>query len=625
MKYTKIQSYMADSNKMVVLYNEITGYISISLAELKGLIQEGKVEVTNLKFSKNGSLIEDRSDTESRIDYTVDNAVITPYDPLVRYLSRSDFDAIIRYGEIPYHTEKIIKFKSSKSIIDRAKALNKEIREIMDGIYLIDGGDSYVIVCKDRLKLSVGNYFNSDAQYMAYRSRCRIDLSGIDMSDMVASTNMFRKITLGKLIIQNMNMDKLKHCIEAFDHTIFGGLYIENLQLSSLQDITDLFSNITVKELMIGNLQLPELVYAKGLFRNANIEKLVINNINAPKLMDISGMFENAIIKNLDINNLVVSNIQDTSKMFYGAKINNKLDLRFIGNKVNNATAMFKGAEIPGVDLSNTSIGTIRYNTDMFNTIGIHDINVICNIRKTANTSDKIRDIENENKRKAREVSKVAEKYVDITHSLIMDIHSKFCNDRSIKLDCADYCSESGRVNIAVSKYSISFKQVASSTLKELKAKGIELMKLRQNIYLHVNGYQLTVISDRKFYLSEDGYTTHRQFDDTYFYSIDLTNVNIHNNSDDSTVGLLCGVNAHMVKLGEMRGIEKFRCIDLASESYIDMFDISELSVRMGVSMRFTGIIMKLHGKDKLSNDIVVNKVAKGKGYRYGRILFEIV
>lgn len=290
-----------DSNNKIKYYllreDSLFGSVDVIISdELKQLMKDRRIRVSNLKLSVKGSIIDKNGGC--------------PGEDAVAYLP----SWLIKDLSSPKHlsfNSKITK-QQLQQLILKAELMSCSIKH-WDNLVIIESADRIIIN-------SIGDIILLD------------DLYDKDDSIITAERGAFRD-------------------------TEFKSITLRGLNTSHMRSFNNMFMKCKADTINLCNINTINVNEASGMFGNCSAQSIQFGITNFTNLTDVSYMFAGCKLKTLDLSPWITGNIFTAKCMFISAQIEDLNVQGLINNKVQSLEKMFAGFKTPGIlDLSSFCI-----------------------------------------------------------------------------------------------------------------------------------------------------------------------------------------------------------------------------------------------------------------------------
>ena len=389
-------------------------------------------------------------------------------------------------------------------------------------------------------------FYDTSNKNLMLLSDKRIQLDDFDFShwDSVnGGLGLFSNLEVNRIILDGIDTSNLIDIRYMFSRMhINDELIFKNLDLSNIRNATGIFRQSTIGKLVIDDVDLCNNLYLKGAFEKCNIKELIMHNINLSALIEANMLFRESNIEKISIDNIIMHSIRSLDGMCLMSKLGD-LNLDWITDSdksLRSCQYMLSGAYIDRVNLGRLDISNIKCKDGMFNSIHIKEIVMDTSTLESYDSSifmdcramiidSKTLDIKRDH------LSHLDKDKACITYKLIKRIHKEVVEKSDhidIPVNIMDWNygwkgMHKGESTITLSKYGIVFETLDKEAIKGIKDK---LNSLGNKIYYYLESDAIHVVSDKPFELLILPNNTRRGyksgiFYDTEFKFIDLAGV----------------------------------------------------------------------------------------------------
>lgn len=282
-----------DNNNKIRYYllrdDKLFGSVDIIISdELKLLMKERRIKVSNLRLSIKGSIIDSNGGCPGEDD--------------IAFLP----SWLIKDLNCPKHltfNSKLSK-QQLQQLIMKAELMNCDIKQ-WDNLVIIESVDRIMIN-------SIGDILLLDDLYDKY-------------DDIITSER------------------------GAFKDTEFKSINLKGLNTSYMRSFNNMFRRCKTDAINLCNTKTGNVTEASGMFADCTAKSIQFGLTNFINLLDTSYMFAGCKLKTLDLSQWIAGNIFVANCMFLSAQID-KLNVQsLINNKVQNLENMFAGFKTPGI------------------------------------------------------------------------------------------------------------------------------------------------------------------------------------------------------------------------------------------------------------------------------------
>lgn len=280
--------------------------VRISASELKRLISNGKILVTNLKLTSDNRLImsdnddrrsnntvpakaeKDTSDKQEATDKK-DTAVepVQAYFTMkcAKYICKISVDHKITFNE---YTGNII------NLVRKARALGKEA-------YTFDGNLAIISNSEEIRVYGHNIMMQSDCTNMFNGLRAKsLDFNNTNWCNTMTITKMFAHIRVGELTFTGAKKCYPNVANEAFFDAYVGTGYFQGFSSEKLNDAEGMFRQFRTNTLNLKSFKAKQLENAENMFNGCIATKAIIG-LTGENIFNTLGMFESAVMQELDL------------------------------------------------------------------------------------------------------------------------------------------------------------------------------------------------------------------------------------------------------------------------------------------------------------------------------------
>lgn len=194
----------------------------------------------------------------------------------------------------------------------------------------------------------------------------RLDLNGLDTSNVTDMTGMFSGADIGEIEFgDNFDTSNVIYMNNMFSGTYFNSLDLSDFNTSNVTNMEGMFYYSTNFTTILGldNFDTSKVISMSKMFSYATMETYItdFSNFNTSNVINMSSMFEmyKPDTKTLDLSGFDTSSVKNMNYMFADHNTYNKLQKIFVSNlwdtsNVTSSTSMFSGAsELPNYSSSN--------------------------------------------------------------------------------------------------------------------------------------------------------------------------------------------------------------------------------------------------------------------------------
>lgn len=136
-----------------------------------------------------------------------------------------------------------------------------------------------------------------------------LDISGLDLSNVINASYMFYDIRVNSLKLGNVDTSNIENMGSMFASFEADELNLSGLDFSKVTNMQGMFIGSKIKKLTLGHLELPEVVNMSNMFYSSRIDEVDVDGIDAPKIEYIKTLSQNfsgdaMLGKKINIRNL---------------------------------------------------------------------------------------------------------------------------------------------------------------------------------------------------------------------------------------------------------------------------------------------------------------------------------
>lgn len=301
--------------------------VRISASELKRLISNGKILVTNLKLTSDNRLImsdnddrhrnntvhaKDEKDTSDKQEATdKKDTAVEPVQAYFttkcgKYISKISEDHKITFNE---YTGNLV------NLVRKARILGKEA-------YTFDGNLA-IISNEDEIRVYGHNIMmESDCTNMFNGLRAQsLDFNNTNWRNTMTITRMFVHSRIGTLTFDGAKKCCPNTAAEAFFDAYVGVANFQGFSSEKLRDAQAMFREFRTNELDLKTFKASQLSNAYEMFRRCIVATKATIGLTGENIFDARCMFKSAIIQELDITGFKPEELSiDFEAMFEGFK-----------------------------------------------------------------------------------------------------------------------------------------------------------------------------------------------------------------------------------------------------------------------------------------------------------------
>lgn len=280
--------------------------VRISASELKRLISNGKILVTNLKLTSDNRLImannddrhsnntvpakaekdtSDKQEAADKKDTTVEPVQAYFTMKCAKYICKISVDHKITFNE---YTGNII------NLVRKARALGKEA-------YTFDGNLAIISNSEEIRVYGHNILMQSDCTNMFNGLRAKsLDFNNTNWGNTMTITRMFAHIRVGELTFTGAKKCYPNVANEAFFDAYVGTGYFQGFSSEKLNDAEGMFRQFRTNTLNLKSLKAKQLENAENMFNGCIATKAIIG-LTGENIFNTLGMFESAVMQELDL------------------------------------------------------------------------------------------------------------------------------------------------------------------------------------------------------------------------------------------------------------------------------------------------------------------------------------
>lgn len=301
--------------------------VRISASELKRLISNGKILVTNLKLTSDNRLIISDSDdrhsnntvhakvdkdtSDKQVDTDKKDTAVEPVQAYFttkcgKYISKISEDHKITFNE---YTGNLV------NLVRKARILGKEA-------YTFDGNLA-IISNEDEIRVYGHNIMmESDCTNMFNGLRAKsLDFNNTNWRNTMTISRMFVHSRLGTLTFDGAKKCCPNTAAEAFFDAHIGSVNFQGFSSEKLRDAQAMFREFRTNELDLKTFKARQLSNAYEMFRRCIVVTKATIGLTGENIFDARCMFKSAIIQELDIAGFKPEELSiDFEAMFEGFK-----------------------------------------------------------------------------------------------------------------------------------------------------------------------------------------------------------------------------------------------------------------------------------------------------------------
>lgn len=264
-------------------YSNSSGVI-MSKSEIKQKLRDGTIEITNMKLTSDGRLIEIKKRTYKNVLYLT--AQLIKFIRIGLYNGDNDRDVVF------------IVDRQAKEIKSKSTLLNIDLNIINEHLFYFRT-ENKIHICTDCEKFAIINGYGT-FEDISCRS---INFRNVDTSYLSATNNLFKFAIIKYIDIKNLNMTKIQDASFMFASCRTDEIIISNIKFNYLQHANSVFRYCKADRLIIKNIEAPMLKSIYGLFKFSDIKEIIIENIKIPDNIDKRDMYGYINLENVKIIN----------------------------------------------------------------------------------------------------------------------------------------------------------------------------------------------------------------------------------------------------------------------------------------------------------------------------------
>lgn len=275
--------------------------------EIKYRLSVNDINISNLKLTSNGRLIQYRKNDLSLIGGTF------------TLIGKNTIKKIMYYNEQAGDKNRDLVF-----IVGNNAAKLKQ-KAILMGIDILYISSTFAFRTNDKIYIGTENnaFILRDSYGIFEDVECNsINFNNLYTKELTSTTDMFRNAKIKIIDLSKLDMTKVTHANSMFEGCVTSKIILRNRDLSSLSYLTNAFRGCMIDEVILENLNLQHVSSFDMMFREAVINKLLINNIKTPRIASYETMFRKATIQKVIINNFEISKESSHNNIFMQCNMN---------------------------------------------------------------------------------------------------------------------------------------------------------------------------------------------------------------------------------------------------------------------------------------------------------------
>lgn len=326
-KYNKIYSY--------VLVDNNNGVVSFSPYELKTLMKNNIVTVSNLKLTSDNKII---SSNIKSIRNTIQKNYVLITRNIIELIDKpkalsfktvKNIEGIIDKAELlgTYNTtwlrEHILLLENSESLI-----IASDVTIELDGTIENPGGYSGLFSGTSFTSINLNNVNTSNINNMALMFfKChaeRISFGTIDTSNVTNMFCMFYMCRVKELDLRVFDVSKVEDMGGMFHSCSATKINISGWKTPMLKDTSNMFAYCDVTELDFSGFDTSKVTNMSSMFMCCLVDMLDLSSFDTSKVLCMEYMFNNCKSKEINLISFNTNSLESDIYIFYKCKANIK-------------------------------------------------------------------------------------------------------------------------------------------------------------------------------------------------------------------------------------------------------------------------------------------------------------
>lgn len=327
----------------------------ITTSELKDLLSTGKIEVDNLKLSKNGRIIASKDINQIGIEY-LNESIQANDDKDVKFI-KSVAGKLKLLGFKPNIIElRLCKNERvtiiSKSETDHILYIPDHIKEFKNKLTSTNLCD-LLMKLKGNLRVIGGKSIESTMGMFKYCTFDSVDLSGFCPEHLKYMYEMFLSAHINALNFGNLNTSEVISMDSTFKQAHIDTLDLSRLNTCSLVYASQMFREFKSKSLNLANFNTSKVTNMGLMFMGCVTPEIDLSSFDTSNVTYMDSMFSNCITKKINLSSFNTSKVEVMSHMFHASKVKSMIDLsNFDTHNVKTMLCMFKACKAPDLKIN---------------------------------------------------------------------------------------------------------------------------------------------------------------------------------------------------------------------------------------------------------------------------------